>query len=108
MSIARPRLPSSSSSAASSTRSPTIRSSTAPPATQPRSSSPQRWLSRASSKSRHLHRNRRDRQPQRQLVNDLVVHHFGPDPATVGGMASVIRVFTEHNVGGDTVHAHPS
>ncbi len=36
----------------------------------------------------------------------LVVHHFGPDPATVGGMASVIRVLTEHQVGGDVVDAH--
>jgi glycosyltransferase involved in cell wall biosynthesis len=36
----------------------------------------------------------------------LVVHHFGPDRATVGGMASVIRVLTEHQVGGDTVDAH--
>ena len=31
------------------------------------------------------------------------IHHLGPDPATVGGMASVIRVFTEQHVGGDTV-----
>jgi hypothetical protein len=29
-----------------------------------------------------------------------VVHHFGPDPATVGGMATVIRLLTEHQVGG--------
>ena len=38
----------------------------------------------------------------------LVVHHFGPDPATVGGMASVIRVFAEHGVGGDVVRFHPT
>jgi glycosyltransferase involved in cell wall biosynthesis len=38
----------------------------------------------------------------------LVVHHFGPDPATVGGMATVIRVLTEHQVGGDIVDAHPT
>ena len=38
----------------------------------------------------------------------LVVHHFGPDPATVGGMATVIRVLTEHRVGGDVVNAHPT
>src|ERR1700689_5076082 len=38
----------------------------------------------------------------------LVVHHFGPDPTTVGGMASVIRVFTEHKVGGDVVECHPT
>jgi glycosyltransferase involved in cell wall biosynthesis len=36
----------------------------------------------------------------------LIVHHFGPDPATLGGMATVIRVLTEHNVGGDLVDAH--
>jgi glycosyltransferase involved in cell wall biosynthesis len=38
----------------------------------------------------------------------LVVHHFGPDPATVGGMATVIRVLTEHQVGGDVVASHPT
>jgi len=37
-----------------------------------------------------------------------VVHHFGPDPATVGGMATVIRVLTEHQIGGDVVDAHPT
>jgi len=36
----------------------------------------------------------------------LVAHHFGPDPATVGGMATVIRVLAEHDVGGDTVDSH--
>ncbi len=35
-----------------------------------------------------------------------MAHHFGPDPATVGGMASVIRVFTEQRVGGDAVDFH--
>jgi glycosyltransferase involved in cell wall biosynthesis len=39
-------------------------------------------------------------------MSDLVVHHFGPDPQTVGGMASVIRVFTEHSVGADIVTNH--
>jgi len=38
----------------------------------------------------------------------LVVHHFGPDPSTVGGMASVIRVLTEHGVGGDVVDSYPT
>ncbi|HXB63889.1 MAG TPA: glycosyltransferase family 4 protein [Solirubrobacteraceae bacterium] len=38
----------------------------------------------------------------------MTVHHFGPDPATVGGMASVIRVFSEHHVGGDAVEFHPT
>lgn len=37
----------------------------------------------------------------------MVVHHFGPDPTTVGGMATVIRLLTEHNVGGH-VDAHPT
>jgi hypothetical protein len=36
----------------------------------------------------------------------MTVHHLGPDPATVGGMASVIRVFTERRVGGDAVDFH--
>ena len=38
----------------------------------------------------------------------MVVHHFGPDPATVGGMATVIRLLTEHRVGGEVVDAHPT
>jgi glycosyltransferase involved in cell wall biosynthesis len=38
----------------------------------------------------------------------LVVRHFGPDPGTVGGMASVIRVFAEHNVGADMVSVSPT
>jgi glycosyltransferase involved in cell wall biosynthesis len=38
----------------------------------------------------------------------LAVHHFGPDPATVGGMATVIRVLTEHRVGGEVVDSHPT
>jgi glycosyltransferase involved in cell wall biosynthesis len=42
------------------------------------------------------------------LVSTLVVHHFGPDPATVGGMATVIRLLTEHRVGGDVVDSHPT
>jgi len=41
-------------------------------------------------------------------VTPLVVHHFGPDPSTVGGMASVIRVLTEQNVGGEIVDCHPT
>lgn len=36
------------------------------------------------------------------------MHHFGPDPATVGGMASVIRVFTEYRVGGEEVDFYPT
>jgi glycosyltransferase involved in cell wall biosynthesis len=42
------------------------------------------------------------------VTSTLVVHHFGPDPATVGGIASVIRVITEHQVGGDVVDFHPT
>jgi glycosyltransferase involved in cell wall biosynthesis len=38
----------------------------------------------------------------------LIVHHFGPDPSTVGGIASVIRVLTEYRVGGDVVDVHPT
>ncbi len=34
------------------------------------------------------------------------VHHFGPDPAYVGGMGSVIRLLTEHRVGGASVVSH--
>lgn len=41
-------------------------------------------------------------------MSELVVHHFGPDPSTVGGMASVIRILTEHSVGGDIVVSHPT
>jgi glycosyltransferase involved in cell wall biosynthesis len=41
-------------------------------------------------------------------MNLAVVHHFGPDPATVGGMASVIRVLTESSAGGDVVEFHPT
>jgi glycosyltransferase involved in cell wall biosynthesis len=39
-------------------------------------------------------------------VHDLIVHHFGPDSTTVGGIATVIRVSNEHQVGGDFVDAH--
>lgn len=38
----------------------------------------------------------------------LVVHHFGPNPTTVGGMATVIRLLTEHRVGGAVVDSHPT
>jgi glycosyltransferase involved in cell wall biosynthesis len=42
------------------------------------------------------------------MSRDLMVHHYGPDPAYVGGMGSVIRVLTEQQVGGDVVMAHPT
>jgi glycosyltransferase involved in cell wall biosynthesis len=38
----------------------------------------------------------------------LTVHHFGPDPETVGGIATVIRLFAKHDLGADRVHAHPT
>jgi glycosyltransferase involved in cell wall biosynthesis len=38
----------------------------------------------------------------------LSVHHFGPDPISVGGIATVIRILAEHNIGGDHVHAFPT
>jgi glycosyltransferase involved in cell wall biosynthesis len=41
-------------------------------------------------------------------VSTPAIHHFGPDPATVGGMASVIRLLTEQRIGGDIVDAHPT
>jgi glycosyltransferase involved in cell wall biosynthesis len=41
-------------------------------------------------------------------AHSLFVHHFGPDPTTVGGMATVIRVLTEHRIGGDVVDFHPT
>ncbi len=36
------------------------------------------------------------------------VRHFGPDPHTVGGIATVIRLLAEHDVGADRVCAHPT
>ena len=41
-------------------------------------------------------------------MDALNVHHFGPDPYSVGGMASVIRLLTEHAVGADRVFAQPT
>ncbi len=41
-------------------------------------------------------------------MTQLTVHHFGPDPAYVGGMGSVIRVLTEHRVGSDVAVLHPT
>lgn len=38
----------------------------------------------------------------------MIVHHFGPDPSTVGGMATVIRLCTEHSIGGETVDCYPT
>ncbi len=38
----------------------------------------------------------------------MVIRHFGPDPATVGGMATVIRLFTEHGIGGEDVECYPT
>lgn len=36
------------------------------------------------------------------------VEHFGPDPAEIGGISSVIRVLVENRVGGEEVHATPT
>jgi glycosyltransferase involved in cell wall biosynthesis len=38
----------------------------------------------------------------------LAVHHFGPDPTTVGGMATAVRILSEHGIGADAVEAHPT
>jgi glycosyltransferase involved in cell wall biosynthesis len=37
-----------------------------------------------------------------------VIHHFGPDPTQIGGMASVIRVLAEHCLGGEAIRVHPT
>ncbi len=42
------------------------------------------------------------------MVGDRTTHHFGPDPGYVGGMGSVIRVLTEHQMGGGSVVSHPT
>jgi glycosyltransferase involved in cell wall biosynthesis len=41
-------------------------------------------------------------------MDNQVVHHFGPDPNDVGGMASVIRVLKEYSVGADVVQVRPT
>lgn len=41
-------------------------------------------------------------------MNQQTIHHFGPDPAYVGGMGSVIRVLTEHSGGRATTVIHPT
>jgi glycosyltransferase involved in cell wall biosynthesis len=38
----------------------------------------------------------------------MVVHHFGPDPATVGGIASVLRLLSDLDIGGDVVRTYPT
>jgi glycosyltransferase involved in cell wall biosynthesis len=43
-----------------------------------------------------------------QVIRCLAIHHYGPDPAYVGGMGSVIRVLAEHPVGCDTTVLHPT
>jgi glycosyltransferase involved in cell wall biosynthesis len=35
-------------------------------------------------------------------------HHFGPDPAYVGGIGSVMRVLAEHSVGATAAEIHPT
>jgi glycosyltransferase involved in cell wall biosynthesis len=41
-------------------------------------------------------------------LNQFTIHHFGPDPAYVGGMGSVIRLLAEQQVGGGRVVSHPT
>ncbi len=41
-------------------------------------------------------------------LNQFTIHHFGPDPAYVGGMGSVIRLLAEQQVGGGAVVSHPT
>jgi glycosyltransferase involved in cell wall biosynthesis len=36
----------------------------------------------------------------------LSVHHFGPDPAQVGGMGTVIRILVDHRVGAGAATGH--
>jgi glycosyltransferase involved in cell wall biosynthesis len=38
----------------------------------------------------------------------LSIHHFGPDPACIGGIGSVMRVMQEHTMGGARVAVHPT
>jgi exopolysaccharide biosynthesis WecB/TagA/CpsF family protein len=44
----------------------------------------------------------------RRRDSGLTVRHFGPDPAHVGGMSSVLRVVAEHRVGGEACEVHPT
>lgn len=46
--------------------------------------------------------------PGRAMRACGAVHHFGPDPVYVGGMGSVIRLLSEHRVGGASAHVHPT
>jgi glycosyltransferase involved in cell wall biosynthesis len=48
-------------------------------------------------------RERRPGAPERRRV-----HHFGPDPAYVGGIGSVIAVMAEHRIGGASAEVTPS
>jgi glycosyltransferase involved in cell wall biosynthesis len=36
------------------------------------------------------------------------IHHFGPDVAHFGGMASVIQTYLAHGIGGDRLEFHPT
>jgi len=38
----------------------------------------------------------------------MTIHHFGPDPAEVGGMGTVLRLLAENRVGGELVALHPT
>ncbi len=43
-----------------------------------------------------------------ESMSQLSIHHFGPDPAEVGGIGSVIRLLAERQVGGGIVVSHPT
>lgn len=45
---------------------------------------------------------------QRSREQYVTVHHYGPDPAYVGGMGSVIRVLTQHSNGHASAVIHPT
>jgi glycosyltransferase involved in cell wall biosynthesis len=42
------------------------------------------------------------------LIMRRTVHHFGPDPACIGGMETVIRLLAEHPAGGEAAVIHPT
>ncbi len=41
-------------------------------------------------------------------MGPLSVHHFGPDPNTVGGIATVIGLLRDHKIGAERVYADPT
>jgi exopolysaccharide biosynthesis WecB/TagA/CpsF family protein len=47
-------------------------------------------------------------EPALPVRRGRAVRHFGPDPAQVGGMSSVIRIVAEHKIGGETIEVQPT